>query len=131
MQRPQPLNKDKIEKMCRAAGLAPQSRRKVGAYDLFLADGFSLAPHRPWQRFGIEPTEFAGGCYVTFWWLMKGEERLLIAGPIFFDINHNPEYIDATTRQRARINRAVKDAETFVKRLGRVQMENGRFGSLH
>lgn len=109
--------KAKIEKMVRDAGLTPQSRRSVRDYDLLLADGLSLPPHKHWRRFGIDPGEFPRGCYVTFWWLMKGEDRLFIAGPIFFDINHNPEYIDPETRRRARLNKATKDAQTFVKRL--------------
>lgn len=115
--KPQPTPKERIEAMCRRAGLKPAERRKVRDYDLMLADGLSLAPHRAWQRFGISPTEFPRGCYVTFWWLMKGEDRLFVAGPLFFDIAHNPEYIDGVTKRRARLNRAAKDAETFVKRL--------------
>lgn len=113
----QPTTKDRIEGMCRAAGLKPADRRMVRDYDLMLADGFTLAPHAPWRRFGISPADFPRGAYVTFWWLMKGEERLFVAGPIFFDIDHNPEYIDPETKRRARLNRAAKDAETFVKRL--------------
>lgn len=114
---PKPTGKERIEKMVRDAGLKPQARRAVCDFDLLLADGFSLPPHRHWRRFGIEPQEFPHGCYVTFWWLMKGEDRLFIAGPMFFDIAHNPEYIDPETKRRARLNRAEKDAQTFVKRL--------------
>ncbi len=112
-----PTNKAAIERMCRAAGLKPAVRRTVRDFDLLIADGLSLAPHRPWKRFGIEPTEFPRGCYVTFWWLMKGEDRLFVAGPLFFDIDHNPEYIDNEVRRRSRLNRATKDAEAFVKSL--------------
>lgn len=125
-----PTNKDKIERMVRESGLVPQDRRKVRDYDLLLADGFSLPPHRVWRRFGIDEGEFPRGCYVTFWWLMKGEDRLFVAVPLFFDVGHNPEYMDSETRRRARLNRAQQEAESFVKRLGKKQM-GGRDRNLH
>jgi len=88
---------------------------------LLISDGFSLPPHRAYWRFGVGPDEYPSGCYVTFWWLMKGEERLFVAYPLIFDVFHDPEY-DVATKKRARINTAVKKAEEFVSQLRRVKL---------
>lgn len=116
----QPTNKEKIEAMVRAAGLRPESRRHVRDFDLLLADGFSLPPHGAWGRFGVDPTDFPLGCYVTFWWLMKGEERLFVASPLFFELGHDPQYIDTVVKKRARLNAAEKTAREFVGRMQRL-----------
>ena len=36
----QPTNKDKIEQMCRNAGLRPERRHALKNFDVLLADGF-------------------------------------------------------------------------------------------
>lgn len=116
----QPTSKDKIEAMCVAAGLKPADRRRVRDFDLLLADGFSLPPHRAFRRFGVEADEYPLGCYVTFWWLMKGEDRLFVANPLIFEALHNPE-MDRATKKAARLNRAAVEAEAFVRRLNKVK----------
>lgn len=108
--------KDKIERMCRAAGMAPADRRKVGDYDLLIADGFSLPPHRVFRRFGVEPNEFPNGCYVVIAWLMKGEERMFLGTPIVFDAFHDPAY-DKASKRRMRLNRAESDVKAMLKRM--------------
>lgn len=109
-------NKDKIEEMCRAAGMKPADRRMLKGYDLLMSDGFSLPPHKAFARFGVGPNDFPNGCYVTFWWLMRGEENMLAAHPLIFDVHHNPEY-DPPTKKQGRINSAFEDAENFIKTL--------------
>lgn len=104
--------KDKMEQSFRNAGLEPVSRETIGDYILFMGDGFSTAPHFKWQRFGIEPGDFAAGMYVTFWWLGKdvGDTvKLHIGRPLFM-------YPTEFNRQQ-RINSARKDAKKALKKL--------------
>lgn len=111
------MNKDQLERIVRAAGLAPELREKT-LYDneLFVADGFSLPPHTAFRRFGIEKDDFKHGCYVTLWWISKGSEKLDIGRPIFFDVMHDIESLPIAARKTARINTARRDAEAFIKR---------------
>jgi len=118
---PQPITKDQIEAMCRVARATPEKRLTVGDYDLLISDGFSLPPHFAYRRFGIDADEFKNGCYVTVWWLMKGDDRLYGGGRCVFDAFHDPEY-DMATKKRARINTAIKTAEQFVSQLRKVKL---------
>jgi len=117
----QPITKDQIEAMCRQAKASPEKRITLRGYDLLISDGFSLPPHTAYRRFGVDSDEFPSGCYVTVWWLMKGEDRLYGGGRCVFDAFHDPEY-DSATKKRARINSAIKKAEEFVGQLRKVSL---------
>lgn len=107
------MNKDKVEQIFRNAGLKPEARRKVREYDVFLADGFSLPPHRNVRRFGVSADDYPYGCYVTFWW--AGRDEGLHAGrPLFFEARHEVSY-DLETRKKARLTAALKDAEGHIE----------------
>ena len=107
------MNKDKVEAIFRAAGLKPEERERVGDYNVFLADGFSLPPHYKVARFGVQPHDFPKGCYVTFWWAGR-DEKLHAGRPLMFDALHNPGY-DLETRKKARLTAALKDAEGHIE----------------
>ncbi len=109
------MNKDIIEKICRNVGLKPERREQVRGAEIFVADGFSAPPHNDYRRFGIDPTDFPFGCYVTLWWVSKGSEELDTGQPVFFDAFHNPEY-DITTKKLARLNTAMREAKGFLER---------------
>ncbi len=74
-----------------------------------------MMPHTYYRRFGVGPNDFPGGMYVTLWWASKGDEKLDIGQPLFFDVMHNPEYANGS-KQRARINSALKTAREFLDR---------------
>lgn len=86
--------------------MRPETREKLGEFDLFLADGFSLPPHRAYARFGIDPTEFPRGMYVTLWWVSRDVEKLDIGQPLFFDVKENSKH--------ARLNSARLEARKFL-----------------
>lgn len=112
------MNKDKIEQMCRKAGLIPARRETIKGHDVCVADGFSTEPHVTFARMGVAKGEFPNGCYVTMWWAAQGEERMQMAEPLFCNPDHDPEY-DLATRKRARINAAIKRAhEVLTQREG-------------
>ena len=108
------MDKEKVEAMCRDAGLKPEKRSTLRGYDLLVADGFSLPPHRAFRRFGVEDGDFDSGCYVTIWWLMKGEENMAYGHPLMFDVFHDPEY-DPASKKQMRINSAIRDAMDFLE----------------
>ena len=105
--------KSKIESICRQAGMRPVRRTTVEGAEVFIADGFSLPPHRAYRRFDIGPLEFPRGMYVTLWWASKGDEKLDTGQPLFFDVFHNPEYANGS-KQLARINAATNAARDFL-----------------
>lgn len=121
MNAPQPISKDRIEAMCREARAKPERRLPLRDYELLISDGFSLPPHAAYRRFGVDADEYPSGCYVTLWWLMKGEDRLFGGGRCIFDAFHDPEY-DIATRKQARINTAIQKAEEFVGQLRKVRL---------
>lgn len=109
------MDKSKIESICRRAGMRPEKRVPFKDYEIFVADGFSLPPHRNFQRFGVEPLDFPSGMYATLWWVSKHEDKLDTGQPIFFDAMHDNQY-DLVTKKQARINRAIKEAAGFLTR---------------
>lgn len=109
------IGKNKIESICRRSGMKPVRRETIDGVEIFIADGFSLMPHNHYRRFGVEPFEFPQGMYVTLWWASKGDEKLDIGQPLFFDVMHNPEYANGS-KQRARINAALSTAREFLER---------------
>jgi hypothetical protein len=113
------MHKNRIESICRAAGMRPEGRKTIKGHEVFVADGFSLMPHNAYRRFGVEPDEYPGGMYVTLWWASKGDEKLDTGQPLFFQANHDPQY-DAATKKQARINTAFKTAAEFIERRRKV-----------
>jgi len=106
--------KDKIERMCIDAGLAPTLREDIGGHQLFVADGFSLIPAIQYRRFGIKPGEFPSGCFVTIWWLAKSDERFDVGAPLMFEPNHDPSY-DVDSRKQMRVNSAREHAREHLE----------------
>lgn len=109
------MDKDKLERIVREAGMRPERRDSYRDHDIFISDGFSQSPHQAYRRFGIEPDEFPRGMYVTLWWISKRVEELDFGQPLFFDALHNME-LDIVTRKHARINRALAEARGFIDR---------------
>ena len=113
-----------LEKACRAAGLIPEDRGKLGRYELFLADGRSVKPEKDFRKFGIEKGDYPLGAYVVMWALAKDGD-VWIAQPIFFEGLHDGSK-PAAERKEMRLNRAIKTAEMFVRIENRQRRENGR-----
>lgn len=115
------LDRSKIEGIMNEAQLRLEKRERIFAalnepYELFIAAGESKPPHIRYQRFGIEPTDFPEGCFVTFAWILKDEGELVLGIPAFYEKNHNPE-LPETAKLTARVNRCRSDAiEHFRKR---------------
>lgn len=109
------MDKHAIERMCRKAGMRPVKRDRIDGAEVFIADGFAATPHVTFAKFGIEPKDFPGGCYATLWWVSRKEDKLDIGQPLFFELLHNPEYGNGS-KQIARINAAMNEARTFLKR---------------
>ena len=108
------IGKHKIETMCRAGGLLPVARDNIDGAELFVADGFSSPPHQKHRRF-LDADEFPFGCFVTLWWLSKGDEKLDTGQPLFFDAFHDGGHT-ALGKQLARIAAAKKTAREFLMR---------------
>ena len=117
------MTKRRIEAMCRNAGMRPESRTNIGGAEVFIADGFSAPPHFNYWRMGVEPTDFPFGMYATMWWASKGDEKLDIGQPMFFDAFHNPEF-SKDDKRRARVNAAMKEAQSFLQKRKK-EMLNG------
>lgn len=109
------IGKDKIERICRDAGMKPEARRKIDGAEVFIADGFSLPPHHAYRRFGIGPEQFPQGMYATLWWVSRGEDKLDIGSAVFFELFHDPQYT-GPDKKRGRINAALKDAREYLDR---------------
>lgn len=119
------LNRRRIEKICDDAQLRLEKRERLWAsmgeqYELFIAAGESKPPHFRFQKLGLDPDDFPLGCYVTIWWMLKDETKLVLAAPAFYEKNHNPELTEAGKKQ-ARINRCSKDALNFLQSRKRVR----------
>lgn len=110
----QVLNKNRIEKLCRAAGMVPEARRSAHGHEVFVADGFSLWPHYKMRHFGLGPDMFDGGCYITLWWIPQGEDKVLTGTALYCEPRHDPDY-DLATRKQMRINAAVANAAEIVQ----------------
>lgn len=110
------ISREKAEEMTKNAGLKPVKKTVLRDFDLLVSDGFSLPPHRNFRKFGLGPEHFNQGCYVTMWWLMKGDEKMFAGNSLFFDVFHDPDY-DRESKQKMRVNSAVEDAANFLKSL--------------
>lgn len=108
------IGKNKIERICRSAGMIPVKRDRVHGAEVFIADGFSSPPHRIYRRFGIGPEQFPFGMFITLWWVSMGDEKLDTGQPLFFDAFHNRK-LGKSSKQRARVNAALKEASYFLE----------------
>lgn len=114
------LDRAKIEAIMNASQLRLETRERIWGgvndpYELFIAAGESKPPHFRYRRFGIEPTDFPFGCFVTMTWLLKDENQMVLGIPAFYDKSHNPE-LDEASKKLARINRCKADAADFLKK---------------
>lgn len=116
----QVITKSAMEAMCRTAGMVPVSRTSVDGAEVFIADGFAAQPAITFSKFGIEPHEFPGGCYATLWMVSRGEDKLDIAQPMFFELFHD-RHMSSQGKQYARINSAVNAAKEFLDRRKKVR----------
>lgn len=114
----QAITKNKMERMCRSAGMLPVARRTVDGREVFIADGRSATPARTFSKFGVDENDFPGGCYATMYFVGRREDKMEIGHIMFFDLFHNPE-LSHGAKQQARINSAVKHAEALITRMKR------------
>ena len=113
------IGKNKIESMCRNAGMLPVKRGNINGVEVFIADGFAAKPHITFRTFGVDKGEFPFGCFATLWWVSKGDEKLDIGQPLFFDAFHDSGY-SPEGKQTGRVNAAMKEAEKFLDRRKKV-----------
>lgn len=110
------MNKDKIETLFRSLECVPVDRETIHGREVFIGDGYSASPHVPYVRRGaLSPGEFPNGCFVTWWWVAKGEDKLDRGAPLFFDAVHDVYRISLSVRQKGRINAAKIAAEQYIK----------------
>lgn len=116
------LNKNTVEKMMVGAQMQPAHKEAVGEYEIYVGDGYSFTPEVTYKRFGAEPGDFTGGAFCTVWFVAQSEDFFEVGSPALYRTDHNPE-LDAATKKRARINRAMKDAKSFIQLRKRVAKE--------
>ena len=109
------IGKQRIEDICRSAGMVPVARDNINGTELFIADGFSAPPHHAFRRFDVGPTDFPYGMYITLWWVSRGDEKLDTGQPLFFDAFHDSEY-SLADKKLARINSAKQTAVEFLQK---------------
>lgn len=114
------ITKAAMESMCRNAGMIPVSRTNIDGAEVFIADGFSAHPAITFQKFGIGPDDFPGGCFATLWMVSCGEDRLDIAQPMFFELFHD-RHMSSEGKKYARVNSAVNEAKKFLDRRRKVR----------
>lgn len=108
------MNKAKIERKCREAGLPPAHKGEVDGVEVIVADGYvSPANLHKFRKLGVEKGEYPLGCYCTIWWIMQSDDRYVVARPIFFEWNHDTGY-DQASKKQARINTAMKEAGELI-----------------
>jgi hypothetical protein len=89
-------------------------RDNINGVEVFIADGFSSAPHITYRKFGINDGEFPFGCFVTLWWVSCGDEKLDTGQPLFFDAFHDSQH-SLEGKKLARINTALLAAKKFLE----------------
>lgn len=111
------MHKDKLESMCRAAGMAPEQKETCPDGEIYVADGFSATPHETFRSFGVSPGEFPFGAFGTMWWIADGEGHIKIGQPLIFDALHDKEKgWNQADKKRARINAAMKAAHEVLEK---------------
>lgn len=113
------MTKDKLEQMCRMAGMAPAVRECARGAEIFVADGYA-ADAETFRKFGGNKTEFPFGAYMTLWSVANGEDRIIGGGSLLFDAFHDPSF-DVGTKKIARVNTALKEARGFLQMRERVR----------
>ena len=100
------ITKQKMEEMCRNAGMHPASRDKVRGREIFIADG-EISDPELFRKFGLG----AGSTekYATIWFASRGLDDLDIGRALFFDEKDN------TGGKRGRVNAALKDAKESIE----------------
>ena len=114
------ITKDKMESMCRDAGMVPEARSKISGREIFVADGFSPIPHIAFMKFGVKKDEFKDGAFCTLWFAAKGEDKLDLGLPLIFDKSHDPQ-IMGSARKHARINAAIRHAKSTIATFDKVK----------
>lgn len=120
------MNRQRIEKICREAGLSQVHKDKMHGLDILLADGY-VSPRNigKFKKLGVVEDEYPMGLYVTMWWALKPEKDLILAHHLEFDWNHDSQY-GREDKQRGRINAAIKDAR---KSLEQMDLTHGQWRS--
>lgn len=115
--------KSRIENICERGLMKPVFRGDIDGTNVFIADGFSAFPHITYRKFGIDEKDFKFGCYATLWWVSAdGGEKLDTGQPLFFDAFHDRN-LGPGSKQNARINTAMKEAQNFLKQRKKVQRD--------
>ena len=110
------MTKDEMEAAFRRGGKVPVARGEVGAFDLFISDGWSSPPHLSYQlHHALKPDYFPFGVHVTSWWLGK-DEKLFVGQDLFID--------PSQASLASRIEAARKDAEEFVNKLNKAKQRH-------
>lgn len=112
------IGKNKIERMCRAAGCPPVHREMVNGTEVFIADGFAADP-TVFRKFLVERADFPFGVFGTFWWTFKGDEKMSFGRPLFFDAFHDAGH-SKESKQKMRIRAAVEDATVELEKIKNV-----------
>lgn len=107
------MNISRMERMCAQAGLHPEMRGHADGLEFFIADGFSPAPWRDFQKFGATKAEFPHGAFASMWIVAEGVDRVVGGGLCMFDTFHDLSMMPETKKQM-RINAAIKAAEQFL-----------------
>jgi len=115
------LNKDIAARMCAAARMQPVKKLNFRNREIFIADGFSSIPHITFKRFGVDPLDFPNGAFCTIWFVAKNENFFEVGAPLLFDKFHDP-VISHGNKQRARVNKALSEAQTFMLRREKVHL---------
>ncbi len=116
------LNRDTVERMMVGAQMRPVHKEKVGDYEVFVGDGFSFNPAVTYQKFGAEPGDFDAGAFCTIWFVARDENFFEVGVPALYATNHDPS-LDASSKEIARVNRAMKDAAKFIQDRKRIAKE--------
>lgn len=117
------MKKDKLESMCRMAGMQPAHRENLPHGEvLFVSEGFSAQPHITYQKFGASKDDFPYGAYCAAWFVANGEDHVVAGQPLLFDAFHDTGW-DMPSKKRARVNRALEEAHAFLEARDQVRAD--------
>lgn len=110
------MTKDELAARLNKAGLAEALRVSHRDGEIFVAEGFFRDP--PPNLDGVARlkwlAEHPSGYYQTVWFWAKGEDHVQLGPVLVFDALHDIERLPLADRQRARLNRAVREAQGFL-----------------
>lgn len=116
------MNRQKLESICRRAGMGPGVKEQVRDGIIYVADGFFPKPDIQLRRFGAKPGEFPFGAWCAMWWFADNEDKVVCGQPLLFDAMHDKEKgWPPGTKKRARINKAIAEAKGFLATRERVR----------